>query len=115
MIGRIFVAFTVGVLLFGQPEEGLLNRIRSSSLPPEQREAVAASFTAKDYDRVETLLAASTAELKALLGAIEFVGGRMNGAVRAFRQADSLVKLDDRDRFTLAMSLIHLGDATAAR
>src|ERR1700694_4423184 len=106
MFGRIFIAITLAVPLLGQSKESLLNRIRSSPLPPEQRQAVAASLSAKDYDAIEALKAANltsagspagAAELKALLGAIEFMGGRMNRAAEAFRQADSLATLADSD------------------
>jgi tetratricopeptide (TPR) repeat protein len=124
MFGRIFVAITLAVPLLGQAKESLLNRIRSSPLPPDQQQAVAASLSAKDYGHIEAVMAAnvtsagspaSAAELEALLGAIEFMGGRMNRAAEAFRQADSLATLADSDRFTLAMSLVKLGDAKAAR
>jgi tetratricopeptide (TPR) repeat protein len=124
MFGRIFIAITLAVPLFCQPKEGLLNRIRSSPLPPDQRQAVAAFLSAKDYDHIEALMtanvtsagsAAGAAELEALLGAIEFMGGRMNRAAEAFRRGDSLATLADSDRFTLAMSLVKLGDAKAAR
>src|SRR3982074_3204834 len=124
MLGRIFIAITLAVPLLGQPKESLLNRIRSSRLPPDQRQAVAASLSAKDYDHVEALMAANVtsagspagaAELQALLGAIEFMVGRIKRSCEAFRQADSPATLADSDRFTLAMSLVKLGDARGAR
>ena len=124
MSGRMFIAIAVAVPLLGQSGDSLLNRLRSAPLPVAQRQAVEAFLAAKDYDSIEALMAASVAsagsptgaaELQALLGSIEFMAGRMNRAAETFRRADSLATLADRDRFTLAMSLVNLGDGAAAR
>src|SRR4051812_11847184 len=117
MLGRILIAVGVAVPLLGQPEDNLLNRIRGSPLSPDQRLAVAASLSAKNYDQIEAAIGGNvtSAELQALLGAIEFVGGRMDRAAQAFRRADSLAPLSDRDRFTFAMSLVKIGAGKAAR
>jgi hypothetical protein len=94
MLAGIRVVLLAAVPLLGQRTQGLLERIRGAPLPEEQRQAVAASLSAKDFARIEAILAgtagvppASKAELGALLGAIEFVGGRMNQAVQAFRRS----------------------------
>ena len=121
---RMSVALLVAVPLLAQTGGGLLERIRSAPLTPDERQAVAVSFSQRDFDRLETSLAGamlsevppkSAATLHALLGALEFVGGRMLQAVQAFRQSDALRPLDDQDRFTLAMALVDLGDIRASR
>jgi tetratricopeptide (TPR) repeat protein len=124
MLPKICVLLLAAVPLFGQRPGGLGERIRSAPLPAEQGQALTASFSEKDFTRVEAILggavsadvpSASVAELQALLGAIEFVGGRMNQAVQAFRRSESLKPLDDHDRFTLAMALVNLGDVKGSR
>ena len=118
---RLACLFSLAVLL-AQPPESILERVRRAPLSPDQVRQITASLAAKDYFRIETLIrtaargdAAHAADLYALLGAVEFVGARMAPAVQAFRESDSLAPLDERDRFTLAMSLVNLGDAAGAR
>jgi tetratricopeptide (TPR) repeat protein len=108
--------------LLGGQTEGLQERVRRAPLSPDQIRQVMATLEAKDYFRMEALLraaahgdAAHASQLYALLGAVEFTGGRMAPAAQAFRDADSRAALDERDRFTLAMSLVNLGDAAGAR
>jgi tetratricopeptide (TPR) repeat protein len=116
MLARLHVALLATVPLLAQRPAGLVERIRNAPLPEEQRQALAASFSEKDYARIEAVLAPSlAAEPQALLGAIEFVGGRMNQAVQAFRRSESITPLDDHDRFTLAMALVNLGDVKGSR
>jgi tetratricopeptide (TPR) repeat protein len=124
LCGRMCVALLVAVPLLGQTGGGLLERIRKAPLTPDERQAVTTAFSQKDFNRLEAILADATpseapkdgaATLRALLGALEFLGGRMNQAVQAFRQADGLSPLDDHDRFTLAMALVDLGDVKASR
>lgn len=112
------------VALPAQKPGNLLERIRDSHLPPEQRDELARSLAAKDYTRMENILdqpvaAAATpagvSELRALTGAVEFLHGRMQRAAMFFRQADTLAPLADTDRFTWAMALVNLGDAKEAR
>ena len=119
----------LAVPLLGQTAGGLLERIQNAPLTPDERQAVTESFSQKDFDRLEAILleaniagATASEELKdrtarrgALLGALEFLGGRMDRAVQAFRQSDGLSPLDDRDRFTLSMALVDLGDVKASR
>jgi len=113
--------FCLAALIAEQPE-AILERVRQAPLPPDQVSSIASSLAAKDYARIENLIktaalknAAHAGDLYALLGAIDFVGGRMEPAAQAFRQSDSLGALKERDRFTLAMSLANLGDTEAAR
>ncbi len=112
------------VPLLAQQPDDLLSRIRASHLPEEQRNLLAASFSTKDYARMEEVLdrqaaAAGTsplaAELHALAGNAAFLNGRMDRAIIAFRQADSQAPLDEADRFMLALALVNLGDTKEAR
>lgn len=107
-----------------QKPDNLLERIRNSGLPAEQREDLARSLAAKDYAHMQEILGrqaaaadtpAGAAEMHALAGAVEFLQGQMDRAVLAFRQADSMDRLGDADRFTWAMALVNLGDTKAAR
>jgi Flp pilus assembly protein TadD len=108
--------------LLAEKREAILERVRQAPLPADQAKSIDSSLAAKDYSRVEALLnaaalkdAAHAGDLYALLGAIEFVAGRMEPAAQAFRHSDSLAALKERDRFTLAMSLANLGDTAGAR
>jgi tetratricopeptide (TPR) repeat protein len=110
--------------LLAQQPDNLLERIRNSHLPPERRQALVASFSAKDLAGMEEILdrevAAAgrsplAAELDALAGAIEFLRGRMGRAALAFSQADRLTPVGDPDRFTWAMALVNLGNDNGAR
>jgi tetratricopeptide (TPR) repeat protein len=112
-----------GTLLAQQPDD-LAARIRASHLPEEQRNLLAASFSTKDYARMEEILdrqaeaagaSPLAAELHALAGNAAFLNGRMDRAIIAFRQADAQVSLGESDRFMLAMALTNLGDTKAAR
>ncbi len=113
--------FCLAAALAQQPD-AVLERLRQAPLPADQVSLLASSLAAKDYPRIETLIKAAAGagdahagELYALLGAVEFVAGRMEPAAQAFRQADSIAALNERDRFTLAMSLANLGDTEGAR
>lgn len=116
MLARMGVWLLVSVTLLAQQPNALEQRIRNAPLPADQRQALEASFSAKDFARIEAILGAEPgAALEALLGALEFVGGRMNQAVDAFRRSDALAPLGDHDRFTLAMALVNLGDVKGSR
>jgi tetratricopeptide (TPR) repeat protein len=113
--------FLVMALLAERPE-AILERVHQAPLAADQVKSIDSSLAAKDYLRIETLLnaaarkdAAHAGDLYALLGAIEFVAGRMEPAAQAFRHSDSAAALKERDRFTLAMSLANLGDTAGAR
>ena len=124
MLAKMYVVLMAAVAMFGQQPGGLADRIRRAPLPEEQRQALSAAYSEKAFARMEAILKgsvlaevppASAAELQALLGALEFVGGRMNQAVHAFQRSESLKPLDDHDRFTLAMALVNLGDVKGSR
>lgn len=113
--------FCLVASLAEQPD-AILERVRQAPLPADQVTLIASSLAAKDYLRIETLVKAAArgddahaGELYALLGAVEFMAGRMEPAAQAFRQSGSLAALKERDRFTLAMSLANLGDTEGAR
>jgi len=113
---RLAWALMASAALMGQTTGALLDRIRHAPLPEDQRQTLDAALSAKDFARIESVLAGDEgAEPQALLGALEFVGGRMSQAVEAFRRADSVKALDDHDRFTFAMALVNLGDMKNSR
>jgi tetratricopeptide (TPR) repeat protein len=132
MVLRLSAVVLLTIPLLGQKADALEKRIENAPLSAEQRRAISASLAAKDFTRIEALLSgpsqpgvsknaapslppASEAERQALLGALDFVGGRMTQAVQAFGRSESLKPLEDADRFTLAMALVNLGDVTDAR
>jgi len=116
MLAKVRVLLLAAVPLLGQRPGALAERIRNAPLPVDRRQALDAAFSAKNFARIEAILGAEpAAELQALLGALEFVGGRMNQAVEAFRRSEALKPIDDHDRFTLAMALVNLGDVKGSR
>lgn len=116
MLAKMRILLLGAAPLLAQRPGGLAARIQTAPLPQDQRQALDSAFSQKDFARIEAILdAAPAAEPQALLGALEFVGGRMNQAVQAFRRSESLKALDDHDRFTLAMALVNLGDVKGSR
>ena len=116
MLAKILVLLLAAIPLFGQRPGTLAERIRNAPLPADQRQALVSAFSTKDFAGIEGILGPEPgAELQALLGALEFVGGRMNLAVEAFRRSEALKPLDEHDRFTLAMALVNLGDVKGSR
>ena len=116
MPAKIRVLLLAAVPLLAQRPGALAERIRNAPLPVDQRQALDSAFSTKDFARIESILSPEPgAELQALLGALDFVGGRMNQAVDAFRRSEALKPLDDHDRFTLAMALVNLGDVKGSR
>jgi tetratricopeptide (TPR) repeat protein len=118
------VFFLASAGLPAQKPDNLLERMRNSQLPAEQREELVRSFSARDYGRTEAILerqaaaagkSPQAAELRALAGAVDFLHGSMERAIGAFRQSEALAPLDDRDRFTWAMALVNVGDTKGAR
>jgi tetratricopeptide (TPR) repeat protein len=124
MLLRLGVALLLVIPAPAQKPDALAKRIENAPLPAAQRQALSAALAAKDFARIEAILAspaqpdllpAPAAELQALLGALDFLGGRMKQSVQAFARSESLKPLNDADRFTLAMALVNLGDVTDAR
>jgi hypothetical protein len=117
-------AWLVPFWLPAQKVDNLIERIRSSPLPPEQREELERLFTGADFSRLEPVLEkraggpvneSASAVLYALAGAVEFLDGHMDRAVADFRLADRRAPISDADRFTLSMALVKLNDVPAAR
>jgi len=103
-------------LLAAQSDSPIQSRIRSAPLTPAVRDSLLQAVSAKDYAKIESTLAtAPDGATQALLGAIEFVAGRLQPAAGAFQRADAFSPLDDKDRFTYAMALATLGDTDSAR
>jgi tetratricopeptide (TPR) repeat protein len=116
MPARLMIVFLAALPLLAEQPGALLDRIRAAPLSADQRQALETAFSAKDFSRVETIAGARPdADLTALLGALEFVGGRIPQAVAAFRRSDAVKPLEDRDRFTLAMALAGMSDVDGAR
>ncbi|MGA7413691.1 MAG: tetratricopeptide repeat protein [Bryobacteraceae bacterium] len=132
MILKLSTVLLLAIPLPAQKTDALAKRIENAPLPAEQRQAISAALAAKDFAHIEAILASpvqpgaskdaapnlpatSAAELQALLGALDFVGGRMTQAVQAFARSESLTPLGDADRFTFAMALVNLGDVADAR
>jgi tetratricopeptide (TPR) repeat protein len=106
-----------------QEPENLGARIRAAHLPAEVREQLESAYGAKNYARMRISLdrqlaatdGTAKAEIYALAGAVDFLGGRMANAADAFQRSNGLAPLDESDRFTWAMALVDLGRADAAR
>ena len=125
MRGFLAVFLTAAAVVTGQTAGGVAERFEKSPLSPDQRQAITDALAKRDYPRVESAFRAAigkdappsrAAELEALLGALEFVSGRMDQAIAAFRRSDVLVPLSEQDRFTFAMALVQerkVGDSRA--
>jgi tetratricopeptide (TPR) repeat protein len=95
-----------------------------ASLPGVDRErvrAISAALQAGAYDRAEALLVEAAErepappEVLRLLGSVFFVRGRYLNAAIALKKAEVLAPLDERSRFTLAMSYVVMGRRDWAR
>jgi tetratricopeptide (TPR) repeat protein len=95
-----------------------------ASLPGLERDAaraVSAALRARAYDEAEKVLVeaaqrpGTTPELLRLLGGVSFLGGHYLNAAIALKKAEAMAPLDERSRFTLAMSYVVLGQRAWAR
>lgn len=95
-----------------------------ASLPGLGRDrarSLAAALRAGAYDRAEILLVEAAQrepvpiELLRLLGSVSFLGGNYLNAAIALKKAEARAPLDERSRFTLAMSYVLLGRRDWAR
>lgn len=118
--GLLFAPFA----LRAQTADSLPERIRNCHLPADLRQELDQLWAARDYTRMGAILkaqanhpdtSAGSADLLALAGAVEFLGGHLDRAAVAYGLSDAIVPLADPDRFTWAMAFITLGDAQAAR
>jgi tetratricopeptide (TPR) repeat protein len=85
------------------------------------RASVEDAVRARDYTRAETLLVdhvgknpSSPGALK-LLGGIFFLDGKYLNSAIAYKKADAISPLDDRNRFTLALAYVELNHRDWAR
>jgi tetratricopeptide (TPR) repeat protein len=100
------------------PDLGALDR---ATLDDTRRADIARALREHAYERAETLLVEAierqprSPELLRLLGGVSFVRGHALNAAIAFKKAEALAPLDERSRFTLAMSYVALGKRDWAR
>jgi tetratricopeptide (TPR) repeat protein len=99
------------------PEPSLAEPVSSVDglpVPAERRAAIAESLAARAYDRAEALLLEDvesnprSPELLRTLGGVFFLRGNYLSAAVAMKKAEALAPLDERSRFTLAMSYVVL-------
>ena len=90
--------------------------------PADERSArIAEALRTGDYDRAETLLLEAaqaqpqSAEVLRQLGGVFLARGRPLNAAVALKKAEAIEPLDERSRFTLAMSYVALGRRGWAR
>lgn len=90
-------------------------------LDGERGRSVAAALRSRAYDDAEKLLVEAAqrpgapAELLRLLGGVSFLNGHYLNSAIALKKAEALAPLDERSRFTLAMSYVVLGQRDWAR
>ena len=90
-------------------------------LESERGRAVAAALRSRAYDDAEKLLVEAAQrpgappELLRLLGGVSFLNGHYLNRAIALKKAEALAPLDERSRFTLAMSYVVLGQRDWAR
>ncbi len=117
----IGLGLTASALLIAQSED-IYRRLARALENSAERDDLVAQLRAKNYSRVEAALASlkpandqQRAELLALRGAVEFLGGRMTQAAADFHESEKIRPAKEGDRFTLAMALLKLGDDGGAR
>jgi Flp pilus assembly protein TadD len=93
-------------------------------LDAARRKELDAALGRRDYTRAETILldevnrdpkSPRAAKLLTALGSIFFLDGQYLNAAISFKKAEAISPLDERSRFTLAMSYITLGRRDWAR
>ena len=90
-------------------------------LEPAQRAAVQQAIKAHDYPRAETVLVEEinknpkAPQLLTFLGSLFFLDGKYLNTAIAMKKAEAIAPLDDRNRFTLALSYIILNHGDWAR
>jgi tetratricopeptide (TPR) repeat protein len=90
-------------------------------LDADRAAAVAAALRSRDYERAEQLLVEAAQregvapELLRLLGSVSFLRGQYLNAAIALKKAETKAPLDERSRFTLAMSYVVMGRRDWAR
>jgi tetratricopeptide (TPR) repeat protein len=90
-------------------------------LDGDRARSLTAALRAGAYDRAEILLVEAAQrepvplELLRLLGSVSFLGGNYLNAAIALKKAEARAPLDERSRFTLAMSYVLMGRRDWAR
>ncbi|HEY2941746.1 MAG TPA: tetratricopeptide repeat protein [Vicinamibacteria bacterium] len=93
----------------------------TAAVAADRRALIAQALGAGAYERAQTMLVEEVTrnpqapELLRLLGAVRFMQREYLGAAVAFKKAEVLAPLDERSRFTLAMSYVVLGRRDWAR
>jgi tetratricopeptide (TPR) repeat protein len=88
--------------------------LAGAGLDGERRARIEEALRSGAYDRAETLLVEAvkrepkSPDLLRLLGGVFFVRGRPLNSAIAYKKAEALAPLDERSRFTLAMSYVAL-------
>lgn len=99
----------------------LLERLRLTPLPVEQKERVRSALEAKDYRTAETILVklissdAKSADILTLTARIFFLDKDLMNTAIAMKKADKIQSLTPGDRFTLAMAYVGLKKGSWAR
>ena len=92
-----------------------------SGLDRGRRARIEEALKARAYEQAETLLleaveqAPRSPDLLRLLGSVRFLRGEALAAAVALKKAEALAPLDERSRFTLAMSYVAMGRRAWAR
>jgi tetratricopeptide (TPR) repeat protein len=87
----------------------------------DRRALIAQALAAGAYERAQTMLVEEATrnpgspEVLRLLGGVRFLQHEYLGSAIAFKKAEALAPLDERSRFTLAMSYVVLGRRDWAR
>jgi tetratricopeptide (TPR) repeat protein len=93
----------------------------AAPLEADVRRRLQEAFDARAYDRAQDLLRAAyernpgSPEILRLLGGVLFVNGEYLNSAIALKKAEALAPLDERSRFTLAMSYIVMRQRRWAR
>jgi tetratricopeptide (TPR) repeat protein len=108
-----------------RPDAGVapldLRELDAAGITAGRRASIAHALATGAYDQAEALLVEEaklnpgSPELLRLLGGVRFLHHEYLGAAIAFKKAETLAPLDERSRFTLAMSYVVLGHRDWAR
>jgi tetratricopeptide (TPR) repeat protein len=133
----IFAAFLFGAcmsfLLSAQDRSAAQESPAPATMPPDladlqlsepRRLELQDAFKRRDYKRAETILVEEaerdpksirTAKILTMAGAIFFLDGQYLNSAIAWKKAEAIAPLDDRNRFTLAMAYVRLNRRDWAR
>jgi tetratricopeptide (TPR) repeat protein len=95
--------------------------LEAAGLARDRRAALAEALAAGAYERAQAMLVEEATrnpgspEVLRLLGGVRFLQHEYLGSMIAFKKAETLAPLDERSRFTLAMSYVVLGRRDWAR